>query len=153
MSDKSRYEAKTDSEWLANIYEMLAESDDLSFDEVKEGLKEEGEDPEALIKRGMAFIERERQLATKRMLEEAKKKGTGILKDVEPSLDENLTFEGLREKVKEAWTNLTELPGPKLQLAYRNLENLTKQDLYSLLGDLERLAQLSEEEGNGRTGA
>lgn len=146
MSDEKRHEAKTDSEWLANIYEMLSESDDLSLDEVKASIREESNDPDVLIERGMIFIEQQRQLATKRMLEEAKGKKNAALKKVELGAGENFSVERLKEKVREAWANLSEPTGGKLQLAYRNLDTLTDQDLNSLLGDLERLAKLSEEE-------
>ncbi len=145
MDNEKRYEAKTDSEWLANIYEMLAESDDLSLDEVKGAIRDEGGDPEALFKRGMAFIEQQRQLATKRMLEEAKGKKKAALKIIEPGTGEIFSGKRLKDKVREAWANLSEPTSGKLQLAYRNLDTLTDQDLNSLLGDLERLAKLSEE--------
>ncbi|GJL59727.1 MAG: hypothetical protein NPIRA03_25840 [Nitrospirales bacterium] len=146
MSDEKRHEAKTDSDWLANIYEMLAEDDTLSLDDVKEAIREEGDDPDALIARGMDFIEQQRKLATQRMLEEARENKKAVLENVMKIPKHDLTFDQLREKVKHVWASLSEAPGGTLQAAYRNLENLTEQDLQSLLKDLEFVSELNREE-------
>lgn len=139
-------EARTEGEWLANICEFLSETDHLSDSEVKEILRSEGVDPDALLTRGIAFIEKLRMQATYRMLTEAREKQKKVLESLDDVRQPSGTLDDLRAKIRAKWEAWSGQGTPQMALAFRNLDGLTEEDLRSLLADIERVERLSTPE-------
>lgn len=134
-----------ESGWLANLYKFLSETGHLTDAEVNEILRAEGIDPDKLLERGMNFIERLRMQATYRTLAEAREKQKQVLEALsnvrQPSSG---TLADLKAQVQAKWEAWSTQGAPQMAFAFRNLEQLTEDDLRSLLADIERIERLSK---------
>lgn len=148
--DQKHYVAKTYKDWLANISEFLSEEDHLSLDEVKAELREEGIDPDALIKRGKVFVEELRRQATYRMLGEARENQKRVLDSLEGIEQPSGTINELKEKIKARLEAIAARGTPQVAFAFRNLEALTEEDLKTFLVDIEMAERLSVQENENK---
>lgn len=141
-----RRPAENDSEWLANLYKILSETGHLTEAEAVEILRVEGVDPDALLTRGMAFIEKLRMQATYRTLAEAREKQKDVLEALESVRQPSGTLADLKAQLLGKWEAWHTQGTPQMAFAFRNLDQLTEEDLRSLLADIERVEQLSKPE-------
>ena len=142
QDEDQRKPAATDREWLANIYDFLSEADDLTDDEVREGLKTEGIDPGKLVNRGLAFIEQQRKLATNRMLAEARERQRQALGGFTRSKHYEGTLAQLQAMVKERLVAWSSQGISQFAIAHRNFEGASENDLRALLAEMDQLELL-----------
>jgi hypothetical protein len=137
--------ADGDSEWLANLYKFLSETGHLTDAEVAEILQAEGIDPDKLLVRGMTFIEKLRMQATYRTLAEAREKQKQVLEALSNVRQPSGTLADLKAQVQAKWAAWSTQGTPQMAFAFRNLDQLTEEDLRSLLADIERVERLSKQ--------
>lgn len=140
---KKRKEA---SEFLDNLVEFCSDFEDLSLDELKSELREDGIDPEALLLKAKGLIESKIKDAKLAWKEEAKKKRTSLLKQlatIKVEVPESIS--DLRKKISDI---IKGEHGGDIQYHaaahFRNLEEIRDEDLISLYEDFMNLKLLND---------
>ena len=94
-------------------------------------------------------MEKQRRLATYRMLAEAKQQKMKALEGITGLRPQPGTLEELRTKVRAILTTLAAQGTSHMAVAHRNLDASTEQDLRTLLADLERLQRIADQSQSG----
>lgn len=143
----SKKEHKEASEFLDNLVEFYSSFDNLSLDELKEELREDGFDPEALLVRAKGLIDSKIRNAKKHAWkEEARRKRISWKKQFskkEVEVPENISElkKGISDFVKGRHGSDVQ---HQASAFFRNLEEVTDDDLKSLYEDFIRLRLLNE---------
>ena len=135
------------SELLDCLTDFLAESSELTNEEIKEDLRAKGVDPEKVVQRVKNLVEsklEERRLA---WLKRARTERLAVLEKLKSV--KSSTFSGTLEELKgKAIAILSGQFGQEAsmhaQVYFRNPEDVTENDLRSLLDDLEALDLLTQ---------
>lgn len=136
--------AQNDSEWLASICKFLSETDHLTESEAREMLQAEGVDPDNVLKKGMAHIEKLRRQATYRTLAEAREKQKHVLEALSNVPQPSGTLADIKAQIRAKWEAWTAQGTTPMAFAFRNLDQMTEDDLRSLLSDIERVELLQK---------
>lgn len=150
-----RKSPETASEFLDRLTELLTSVPDRSLEELKEDLRTQGIDPDSIVERVQRLVEARLKEYRLRWQKQAKRERLAILerlRDVTAKLPAaRPDLERLLDEI------ISGLWGPRAQLYaqtyFRKLEQVTKNDLRSLLEDLERLKLLEGLEDEKGTGA
>lgn len=133
--------------FLDALTDSIGDSEEQSSEKIRETLREEGVEIEA-IESGLAKFQQEIAMAAKRQaLDDAKRKrrtSRPISQKILSSIS-NLSDERVLERIKELVVKY-----PDLSISYRELEAKKREDLRTLLEDLERAAAMlkgDEEDG------
>lgn len=145
MNGRRENQMNNDKEFLENMARFLLQIDSLNPEEIKEELRVDGIEPEALIQRGLAFVEEQRRLAIKRLMDHAKQRNQSFLEKIVERKNEGKTIEELRTDVKTALSNLSGQGKTRFAMAFRNLDNQSEQDLRSILEDIDRIQILEKQ--------
>lgn len=147
--------ANTASEYLNNLADFLTNIEGLSQEELKEELRVEGINPDELISKVNQLVKSKLKEAKGAWKEKAHIKREALLKQMKLAkynIPESLSE--LKEKIKEM---LSGAYGGKIQnyaqAYFRNLEEITEEDLKTFYEDLMKLKFLedqSREDNNGR---
>jgi len=138
--------ANTASEYLDNLADFFADFEGLSQEELKEELRAEGINPDELISKVNRLVKSKLKEAKVTWRELARAKREVLLKRIglaEYKMPESLS--ALKERIKEM---LSGAYGDKVQnyaqLHFRNLEEITEEDLRTFYEDLMKLKSLEE---------
>lgn len=142
-----RKKAATDSEFLDNLTCFFKSFEDLDEIALKEELREEGINPEELLLRTKVLIEaklKQAKMSWKNAAQEKKELVLEQLSSVKYEIPRNAAE--LRKKIKELLNKFTadQLPS-YAQAFYRNLDQITDEDLKSFYSDLKKLEHLKEQ--------
>lgn len=145
-SKKEQSEAREASEFLDNLVEFYSDFEDLSLEELKAEIREEGINPEALLSKAKELIESKIKDANLAWKEEAKKKRTSLLKQlatIKVEVPESIS--DLRKKISDI---IRGEHGGDLQCHaaahFKNIEEITDEDLISLYEDFMKLKLLKD---------
>jgi hypothetical protein len=133
----STNKAHKDLIFLKDLFESLADSGEMSTDEIKEELRTGGVDPDAALKRLMGAVEQASADSKKSVLDLAREERLRQQDNFKKTIDsfKNWSKEQLLTKIKEI-----SLQGEMMPAAsYRELEEQTEENLRALLEDLEML--------------
>jgi len=144
------------SEFLDGLVDLFTDLPERTTQELEEDLREEGIDTEAFVQRVQMLVESKLQEQRLAWLEHARQGRTADLEKlrrVQPSkaLDK---IEEVKQKIKDVLTGQFgsgALEYANAQLHHRNLNNVTENDLRSLLDDLERLELLTQSSDTNKT--
>ena len=123
--------------FLKDLFESLADSGDMSTDDIKEELRTGGIEPDAALKRLMSGVEQASADSKKSVLDLAREERLRQQANFKKTVDsfKNWSKEQLLTKIKEI-----SLQGGMMPAAsYRELEEQTEENLRALLEDLEML--------------
>ncbi len=145
MSDKNR--GQDVSEFLDHLTEFLTSTPERTMDELKEELRAEGIDPEAVIKKTHQLVDKKIEEFVDSWQEKAQRERIAAQKRIESVKTKAfLSPEQVREKIFTFFGG--ELSSKQQEYAhayFRKLEKITEKDLRTLLEDLERLKYLDGE--------
>ena len=133
----STNKAHKDLIFLKDLFESLADSGEMSTDEIKEELRTGGVDPDSDLKRLMGAVEQASADSKKTVLDLAREERLRQQDNFKKTIDsfKNWSKEQLLTKIKEI-----SLQGDMMPAAsYRELEEQTEENLRALLEDLEML--------------
>lgn len=138
---KRRKVANTSSEFLDNLTEFFTNFEELSQEELKSELRDEGINPEELLSKVKLLVEfklREAKKAWKKDAHEKRKFLIGRMSLAKYDIPKTPTE--IRKKIKEL---LRGLYGSEIQsyaqAYFRNLDEVTEEDLKSFYEDIEKL--------------
>lgn len=123
--------------FLKDLFESLADSGDMSTDDIKEELRTDGVDPDAALKRLMSAVEQASADSKKSVLDLAREERLRQQANFKKTIDsfKNWSKEQLLTKIKEISLKGSLMPAA----SYRELEEQTEENLRALLEDLEML--------------
>lgn len=139
--------ANTASEYLDNLTDFLTNCEGLSKEELKEELRTEGIDPNELISKVNQLVETKLKEAKGAWREKAHVKREALLKQIEQAkYDVPKDLSEVKEKIKKM---LSGTYGGKIQnyaqAYFRNLEEITEEDLRTFYEDLMKLKFLEDQ--------
>lgn len=140
--------ARTEEDWLANISDFLCDVENMTEEDINDTLRAEGLDPAQVVRRGMELIENLRRQATYRTFSNAKElqgRSLDAVADIHLSQSPIEEIKGRIRQFQESWSAQGQLA---FSVNFRNLDDLSDDDLRSLLADLERVERLGGEEQN-----
>ncbi len=128
------------------LTDTLGRSEDQSLEEVKEELREEGVDVEATLRGLLAFKEQVSRAARRERLETARERRhqTEVARSGLLGRFRDWTKEQVLSRIEE----ITASQGIAFTVSYRDLGSRTKEDLISLLEDLEIASQVERHDQN-----
>jgi len=151
--DSKQYKNKiiTNGEMIDNIFAFLERDDHLNDEELREELREEGVDPDKLVSKGKLLVEAK--------LKEARHEWKKIAREKIASFKENiglisyndqaLPSSELADRIKSLLGRIYGETIPSHALAYfRNLNEMTDDELMSIYKDLQTLEQLKQKNNN-----
>ena len=123
--------------FLKDLFESLADSADMSTDDIKEELRTDGIDPDAALKRLMSAVEQASADSKKSVLDLAREERLRQQVSFKKTIDnfKNWSKEQLLAKIKKISLQGGGMPAA----SYRGLEEQTEENLRALLEDLEIL--------------
>lgn len=123
--------------YLKDVFESLADSGDMTTDDIKEELRTGGVDPDAALKRLMTAVEQASADSKKSVLDLARDERLRQQTNIKKTIDsfKNWSKEQLLNKIKEISLQGDTMPAA----SYRELEKQTEENLRALLEDLEML--------------
>jgi len=132
------------SEFLDRLTELLTNLPERSTEELKEDIRAEGINPEQIVNRVQRLVETkldEHRLAWR---EQARKGRTAMLERFHRvTSDSPDTPQGIREKIKDILSGVWGQQAQSYAYAhFRKLEEVTENDLKTLLDDVKRLELL-----------
>lgn len=147
MADRKPPE--TASEFLNRLAELLTSVPDRSLEELKEDLRSQGIDPEAVVERVQRLVETRLNEYRLKWQKQAKRERLAILERLR---DVTAKLPAARSELERLLDEiLSGLWGSRAQVYaqayFRKLEQVTDNDLRSLLEDIERLKLLEGLEG------
>ncbi len=141
-------EPRTASEFLDRLSEFLTDRPEESAEELRERLRNEGVDPDRVterIRQLVATRSKEIRLGWQEKARQEREAAAERLKDVR-----GVGGQSRREIIERIRAMLTGQAGPRPALGqayFRKIEEMTENDLRSLLDDLERAQRLGKEGG------
>lgn len=146
-SEKQRKVANTPSEFLDNLTDFFTDFEGLSKEDLKEELRNEGINPEDLISKVNQLVKSKLKEVKGAWKKAANEKRKSLLEQMSfAKYDIPKSFSELKGKVKEMLSGNygNDIKG-YAQTYFRNLEEITEEDLRSLYEDLLKLKSLEEQ--------
>ncbi len=147
MKEERRTKGGGRSKSLENLFDFLEDDEGLSDEEIKEELRAEGIDPDALIARCKSVVEVGVKEATTSWRKSAHERMESFEKTVSAAVVDvpSSSAEAMR-KIKELLGNIPEGSRPRYAQFYSKMNKVTEDEAISVYQDLRRLRLLEEEE-------
>ncbi|MGA1824393.1 MAG: hypothetical protein ACMUIP_06980 [bacterium] len=144
MGEKNKSEKfSKDNRFFDNLIEFLSDCDGQSTDELKNEIEESGIKVGPLLKNAKLIIEKNLTRERLRWQEQAKKKQEAFLNKIS-SIPSNAIAQLSKSQLIERIRNLVPVDGGDFSIAYRNLEEMTEDDLRNALEELEKITALEK---------
>ena len=131
------------------LSEAVGESEGVPKEDIIAGLKEEGFDADAAVKRIQLMVEHVSQKARRQQLEIAREKRLALDAKKPARLAEFLSW--TKDQLIEKISGLIHSSGPLANVAYRELQDQSQEALAALLEDLINTEDMEEKENSNET--
>jgi hypothetical protein len=132
---------------LENLFDFLEDDEGMSDEEIKEELRAEGIDPEAVLARGKSIVEAGLREAKMSWRKRAHEKMESFDRRVSLSgMDTPSTGEEAMRKIRDLLGSIPAESRPRYAQFYSKLGEVTEDEAISVYQDLQRLKLLEDEE-------
>lgn len=130
------------NERLGRVMEQLARAGSADLDGVRQDMRERGEDPDEVRKRGIAFVRRLKGRLRLSRASQQREETVGKLEQLRTKVRQNLEKAG--QSVEEVIRRLKARSDADLSVSFRKVESLDKEEALDLLTE-EQLLDILEE--------
>ncbi len=134
---------KTVSSFLDNLTEFITDFEGLTQEELNEELREEGIDPENFLSKVDGLVKSKIKESKMAWKNEAIQKKESLLKIMSKVKFDRPKMSELKEKILDKFSGIQ--GGDHALAFFRNLEEVTEEDLESLYEELEMLEHLEDQ--------
>ena len=135
--------------FLDSLSEAIGESEGVPKEDIIAGLKEDGIDADAAVKRIQLMVEHASQKARRQQLEIAREKRLALEAGKPARLVEFLSW--TKEQIIEKIREIVPSSGPLASVSYRELQDQSQEALAALLEDLITTLEMEEKENPNET--